>query len=81
MKGLGLRTTYFVEATQDLQAHTDVETIKQQTNGLPIDTNPHHIQPRNCTHAGKHLKVSWTGPSFSSHGASLICDQMPIASS
>ena len=83
MKGLGLRTTFFVEANQNSPVdYISKQQIQSNADlGSPVDIPSHHIQTRSCAQSGKHHGVSWTAPSFSSHVGSLMCDQMPIASS
>lgn len=83
VKGLGLRTTFFVEANQNSpNDHVNKQQIQSNADlGSPVDVPAHHVQARSCAPSGKHHSVSWTAPSFSSHIGSLVCDQMPIASS
>ena len=95
MKGLGLRTTYFVERYDS--THSEVKTLGQHTsvsqgNLLPTNTrttseHTHNHNKSTCamiknTQTGSTSIATslWSAPNFSTHLGPAICDNLPIAS-
>ena len=95
MKGLGLRTTYFVEKYDP--THTEVKTLGQQMSLSEGSLSPankrrtleqdHNHSRSTCT-VTKHTPTGstsitaslWSAPNFSTHVGTAMCDNMPIAS-
>ena len=94
MKGLGLRTTYFVERYDPTQ--TEVKTTGQcvsESHGrhLPADTKTSeqicNLSKSICTvtstiqTGSKSIATSlWSAPTFTSHIGPAVCDNLPMAS-
>ena len=91
VKGLGLRTTYFVERydheVKTLGQHTSVS----QGSVLPANTRSTSEQAhnhkstcaitRNTQTGSTSIATSlWSAPNFSTHLGPAICDNLPIAS-
>ena len=90
MKGLGLRTTYFVEMYDPTE--TEVKTLGQQT---PVPQAVFHTataktseQPCTCSKSTRTVTSNiqtgtrslWSAPTYSTHIGPAMCDNLPIAS-
>ena len=85
MKGLGLRTTYFVEKCE-AEAKILMKRIISVSEGNLLEGTKREIleQARSlststCTVAKDARTILWNAPKFSTHLSPAMCDNLPIA--
>ena len=73
VKGLGLRTTYFVETKE-------ATPVQVKTSGQEADVKMSPVINKRHKHSRADVFTSsWTAPSFTSQIAPTMCDRLPFA--